>query len=241
MNTRSYAKLFSSIVTSSMWSEDSDTRVVWVTMLALKDQYGEITASVPGLSRLANVSLDACRKALDTFLKPDPHSRTVDNDGRRIVEIPGGWRVLNHELYRKLMDEDERREYKRTHEASRRAAARAACESVDTLCGQNGQKWTKWTHTDTDTDTETKGGVPPNPPPPRFSKKNENRKPVEKEEMPLWKKLKVLDAAKQDHACNPSSSKHNGNATLEQKAEYREICKRLKELKGEETKKALSV
>lgn len=134
MNDRAYTKLFSSIVTSSVWCEDSDTRVVWVTMLALVNQYGEVNAALPGLARTANVSLEKCAAAVLCFESPDPHSRTADFEGRRVEKIDGGWRILNYEKYRDAMSQDERREYKRRHEAARRARKRG--QNVDNH-GQN--------------------------------------------------------------------------------------------------------
>ena len=91
-----YTVLKSSIVNSSIWNEDSDTRVVWITMLALRNKDGEVFASVGGLAHQARVAREKCAEALAKFLAPEDDSSSRD-DGRRIVEIPGGWRLLNHE------------------------------------------------------------------------------------------------------------------------------------------------
>lgn len=156
MNDRAYVKLFSRIVTSSMWSEDSDTRVVWVTMMALANQYGEVMASIPGLARTANVTVEKCQEALAKFLAPDPFSRTKAHEGKRVGEIPGGWRLLNWDLYRELMSLEERREYKRVKEAERRERKRG--QSVDKR-GQSVDKSPvhvdkKSTYSDTDTEAD---------------------------------------------------------------------------------------
>jgi hypothetical protein len=90
--------------------EDADTRLVWVTMLAMKDRHGEVMGSIPGLANVARVPVEACRAAIAKFLAPDPDSRTTDHEGRRIEAIPGGWLVLNHAAYRDMdSDEDRRR------------------------------------------------------------------------------------------------------------------------------------
>ena len=102
-----YTKLFSSIVTSTIWTEDDTTRIVWITMLALADKNGEVQGSVPGLARIAGVSLDACQSALDKFLSPDKYSRTMDDEGRRIEKIDGGWFLLNHAKYRAMASKDD--------------------------------------------------------------------------------------------------------------------------------------
>lgn len=97
-----YTKLFSSIIHSTIWREPPHIKVVWVTMLALADQDGEVNASIPGLADAARVSIPECEEALQLFMSPDPYSRTPDNDGRRIEPVPGGWKILNHGVYREL-------------------------------------------------------------------------------------------------------------------------------------------
>ena len=82
-----FTKLFSSITESTVWCEDSDTRIVWIAMLAMADKSGRVFGSVPGLANRARVSVDACREAITKFLSPDPDSRTPDNEGRRIEPI----------------------------------------------------------------------------------------------------------------------------------------------------------
>lgn len=102
-----YVKLFNSILQSTVWDLDPSSKVVWITLLALSDKHGEISASVPGLAKSAGVQRADCESALVLFLSPDRDSRTRAYEGRRIEEIDGGWRLLNHEFYqRKLSAED---------------------------------------------------------------------------------------------------------------------------------------
>ena len=105
-----YTKLFSSIITSSIWTEDDQTRIVWITLLALADRHGEVAASIPGLARVAGVSVEACEKAIAKFMAPDPYSRTPDEEGRRIERIEGGWALVNHAKYRAAASEEDERE-----------------------------------------------------------------------------------------------------------------------------------
>ena len=106
----SYTKLFNSIITSTIWAEDDKTRILWITMLALSDKNGEVQSSIPGLARLAGVSVSECEDALTKFLSPDPYSRTPDDEGRRIETIPGGWALLNHGKYREMASREEQKE-----------------------------------------------------------------------------------------------------------------------------------
>jgi hypothetical protein len=96
----SWTKLFSEILTSSIWQEPYPTRLVWITMLADKDKDGVVHASKGGLAHRANVTLDECLVALERLLGPDEDSRTKEHEGRRIEPVDGGWRVLNHAKYR---------------------------------------------------------------------------------------------------------------------------------------------
>lgn len=116
-----YTKLFSSITASTIVSEPLATRWLWVTMLAMADASGNVWGSVPGLARIANIELADAERALAAFLAPDRYSRTKDNEGRRIEEIEGGWRLLNHAKYRAIRSAEERREYMREYMRNRRS------------------------------------------------------------------------------------------------------------------------
>lgn len=105
-----YTKLFSSIVMSSVWEEPADTRLVWVTLLALADQDGLVEGTARSLARVARVPLEAAQTALETFLAPDPFDRSGVAEGRRLEPVEGrGWRLINHAAYRHRMSVDERR------------------------------------------------------------------------------------------------------------------------------------
>lgn len=127
MSSLSFTKLFSSITESTVWCEPYHTRILWVAMLAMADRKGCVHASVPGLARRAGITLDECNAALASFMGPDPYSRTKEYDGRRIEEVDGGWRLLNHAKYREMRDE----EAKRDADAERQRRHRAAKQSPD--------------------------------------------------------------------------------------------------------------
>ncbi len=95
-----YTPLFSSIVASTIWRESKETKIVWITMLAMADARGIVEASIPGLADMARVTLDECKAALLILSSPDEYSRTQDHEGRRIKETEGGWQLLNHAKFR---------------------------------------------------------------------------------------------------------------------------------------------
>lgn len=128
-----FTKLFASITESTVWCESDSTRLAWITMLAMADSKGRVWASVPGLANRARISVDAARSAIATFLAPDPDSRTPDYDGRRIEPIDGGWRLLNHDKYRHIRDEESAKESKRRYINARRAKEREESKGVENV------------------------------------------------------------------------------------------------------------
>lgn len=102
-----YVKLFGTILSSSIWTEDPFTRLVFITMLVMADREGIVRASPSGLARFANVPLNECLRAIQILESPDPESRTSAHDGRRIEKIEGGWRVLNYEKYREIRTQEQ--------------------------------------------------------------------------------------------------------------------------------------
>lgn len=104
-----FTKLWSSIITSTIWTEDSDTKVVWITMLALSDSGGYVAGSIPGLAGVARVTIDECERAISKLLAPDKYSRTKEHEGRRIQECDGGWMILNYVKHREAISVEQRR------------------------------------------------------------------------------------------------------------------------------------
>jgi hypothetical protein len=115
-----YTKLAPEILQSSIWNEPAEIRIVWITLLAAKDQDGYVRGDARTISRLANVSFDVTERALTMFQQPDSNSHTPDNEGRRIATANGGFIVLNHLKYRELGMSEERREYWRKKQKEHR-------------------------------------------------------------------------------------------------------------------------
>src|ERR1035437_2096566 len=129
-----YAKLFSSILSSSLWSEDSDTCKVWITLLALADREGFVFGSPVGIARQANLPIEKTLVSLAILSRADPYSqdrkRDPESDGRRIEETEaGGWRLVNYAHYRDLADQDIRRAQFR--ESKRRTRKKTDVERVE--------------------------------------------------------------------------------------------------------------
>lgn len=140
--SETYTKLFTSITASTVWQEPAGTRLTWITLLAMADQNGDVYASVPGLARIANVPREEVESALRCFLSPDPDSRSREHEGRRIEEIEGGWRLLNHSKFHALRSEADRAAYKREWDRKNRPSGHARQQQSDspTTVRQNIQK-----------------------------------------------------------------------------------------------------
>lgn len=115
-----FTLVWSKLLDSSVWMEDQPTRLVWITMLLMKDWEGKVTASPKALAHRARVEPDQCARALEILLSPDPESTSQEFDGRRIEVVPGGWKILNHEKYRHSSDEAKRKAWREQKERQRK-------------------------------------------------------------------------------------------------------------------------
>lgn len=101
-----FTKLDSGIIHSSIWAQPEYVRVVWTTILAVKNKIGIVECAVSGLRRACNLTNDPNGEKFNEAIKilesPDPESRSSEYDGRRIKKIEGGWLVLNSKKYRDM-------------------------------------------------------------------------------------------------------------------------------------------
>lgn len=123
----SYAKIYADILTSSICEEDVTTRWLWVVLLIRCNRYGQVASTIPGLARLANLSLKDTERAMLRLLSPDPDSTTPDEDGRRVVEVSANlWHVTNYLKYRNMKDPELEREQVAARVRKHRRAKKAA-------------------------------------------------------------------------------------------------------------------
>jgi hypothetical protein len=106
-----YTKLFRHILVSTIWQESLETKVLWITMLAMKDADGKVIASIPGLAKTAGISIEKAIEGLKKFKSEDEYSTTKTKGGKRIEEIEGGWFIINHFKYLEELSLEDRRSY----------------------------------------------------------------------------------------------------------------------------------
>lgn len=95
-----FALLWGKTLDSSLWDESKEVRLLWITMLMMRDYEGVIYSAFSGLCRRARLEKEECRQALEVLLSPDPADTSKVEGGRRLKEVPGGWQIVNFDKYR---------------------------------------------------------------------------------------------------------------------------------------------
>lgn len=154
-----FTKLFRSLIHSTVWRESNHVRCVWITMLAMVNRNGIVEASLPGLADAARVTIEECEEALGKFHAPDKYSRSKAHEGRRIETVEGGWRLLNHEDYRRRMSAEDQREktakrVRRSRDRDREFAEYVTTDALQTVTETNGIESNDIAEADTESDPE---------------------------------------------------------------------------------------
>lgn len=119
MNT-GFTLLWSKTLLSSLWlNESKETKLLFFTMLMLKNSDGVILSSIPGLAHAAKLTIPEVELGLRALLSKDNFDSSGVEGGIRIRVVPGGWQVVNHDLYR--FSTEAKREFWRQQKAEQRA------------------------------------------------------------------------------------------------------------------------
>lgn len=127
-----YTKLFEELVASSVWDEDDKTRIVWITMLALKNRDHFVRGTTHYLALAARVTDEDCARALAKLSSADAESHNKEFDGRRVLLVSGGWQIVSGDKYQKMLSVEERREYQRVKQAEYRKRRKSSRHSAQT-------------------------------------------------------------------------------------------------------------
>ena len=119
-----YVKMFKSIFDGSLYGQFEPT-VVFMAMLVIAEREGIVDMTPEAIAARCGYPLKIVLQGIAELEKPDPRSRTPDEDGRRIVKLEDsrdwGWRITNYEKYEKIRSAEERREYFRLKKREQRA------------------------------------------------------------------------------------------------------------------------
>lgn len=128
-----YVKVFAQILDSSI-ADDHLTRWVFEDLLKLADQDGVVDMTLGAISRRTNVPVDIVTKGVEKLMEPDPTSRSLDEQGRRIVPIdpnrPWGWQIVNYLHYRNIRDGEERKAYFRERKRVQRSQSKNVLDNL---------------------------------------------------------------------------------------------------------------
>jgi len=95
-----HTKLDDQLGDSSLMACPSDTFKVFIYMLSRCGPDGIARTSPPGISSHCYLPLDVVRKAIKTLEGPDPDSRSMADEGRRIRRADGGFFIINYWKFR---------------------------------------------------------------------------------------------------------------------------------------------
>jgi hypothetical protein len=115
-----YGKFFSSAFTGSMYGSGEHIFAVWGYVIANAVK-STIELNPIMLAGVLGTTKERVEEAITFLCQPDPLSRNPAENGRRLVrEGMFQYRVVSHELYRRVLDEESRREYNRVKQKEHR-------------------------------------------------------------------------------------------------------------------------
>ncbi len=152
-----YGKIFESIYDGSLYGH-FEAIVTFQALIVLADEHGLIDISPQALAGRTSYPLDIIKTGLKVLQQSDPHSRSQDEDGKRIVPLDNGrefgWRIVNYDYYRNLA-----RRADKKHAATERQRRKRKKDSQDVDSKECHAPVTHLSrqpvYTDTNTDTNT--------------------------------------------------------------------------------------
>lgn len=116
-----YGKHFASTYTGSMVGAGLNVFAVWGYVIA-NTVKGRVELNPKMLAMLLGGPQPEIEKAIEYLQRPDPDSRSKDHEGRRLIrEGQYQYFVPTFDTYRKILNEDERRDYNRLKQQEHRA------------------------------------------------------------------------------------------------------------------------
>jgi len=95
-----FTKLDERLVQSSIMSEDPNTFKVFITLLASCGYDGIARISSTFLAAACYMPIEAIDHSLSILEAPDNRSRSLEDEGRRIRRVDGGYFIVNYDKYR---------------------------------------------------------------------------------------------------------------------------------------------
>jgi len=129
-----YGKIFSKMYEGTLYGQ-WEALVTFQQMIVLCDADGMIDMTPQAIASRTSIPLRIIKKGIEVLEAPDQHSRTPDQEGRRIERIdahrPWGWHLVNHAKYMAMQDADMVREQTRERVRRHRADKAASVTVTD--------------------------------------------------------------------------------------------------------------
>lgn len=125
-----FTKLDENILLSSIMSEDSDTFKVWIALLASCRENGISPATIPYLSSVCRIDIKKVQESIVKLSSPDEFSRSLENEGRRIERVDGGFSILNYHKYRERTYSDSSTAIRQRRFREKKALHSVTCNDV---------------------------------------------------------------------------------------------------------------
>ena len=120
-----YGKVFGSLYEGSMLGAGVHVFALWPYCLARADARGIVEVNPKLAAVVLGCSVTEIEQALEYLQRPDPDSRSREEEGRRLVrEGQFAYRIVNYLRYREIRDAEARREYQREWVKEKRANRR---------------------------------------------------------------------------------------------------------------------
>ena len=132
-----YGKLFlgmydGTLATVGPWQ----ALVTFQQLIILADKEGIVDMTPEAIARRTTIPLEIIVYGLETLEKPDPQSRTPDEEGRRIIRLsdsrPWGWRIVNYAHYREIRSAEDRRAYMKNYQRMYREKRKQFVNNINT-------------------------------------------------------------------------------------------------------------
>ncbi len=132
--------MWASMLKSSVWLTTSkETKLVWVTLLLMKDADGIVRSGIPGIAHEAVLTIPEVENALKELSGPDKYTNTQEHEGRRVKRVSGGWLILNHEKYRTSADMQAKWRQQKANQRARAAEMEDTGEVEEAVTGLKGR------------------------------------------------------------------------------------------------------
>ena len=150
-----FGKIFSSIYDGTL-GEDWRALITFQQFIILANKDGIVDKTPTALSRHTGIPIEHIKAGIEILESDDTHSRTPDHNGKRIIRLdderPWGWYIVNHQKYREIRSEEDRKEYMRNYMKERREKEKneenqQSCKQEELTEVNSKQKLTKLANT----------------------------------------------------------------------------------------------